>query len=213
MPLLLYCLTESEPAVPPPKQGVRGRPVERQAIAGMQCYYSVFPHAPTNLAREDALVFHSVVTAIFAKAAVTPFRFPTVLEGEDELEVFLETEGHDLLESLQRLRDFVQMEVRLSYGGERVSSAESGTEHLKTREHARKILEQVAESARDFLAEGIRGWHTREFPNGLRCYALIPRGEVASFRHNSEGLKPEGKVRVAVSGPWPPTEFLHEPLE
>ncbi len=207
MPLLLYCLAESEPAVPPPPQGVRGRPVERQAFAGMQCYYSVFPHAPANLSKEDALAFHSVVTAIFAKAAVTPFRFPTVLEGEDELEVYLETEGHDLLESLQRLREFVQMEVRLSYG------AESGKGHAKLGAHAREILEQVAGSVRESLEEAIRAWHTREFPNGLRCYALISRGEVASFRHKAEGLKTEGAVRLAVSGPWPPTEFLHEALE
>ncbi len=213
MPLLLYCLTESEPAVAPPKQGVRGRPVERQALAGMQCYYSVFPHAPTNLSKEDALAFHGVITAIFAKAAVTPFRFPTVLGDEDELEVYLETEGHDLLESLQRLRDFVQMEVRLSYGGERASGAESKKESLKTREHARETLDQVAESARNHLGEGVRGWHTREFSNGLRCYALISRGEVALFRHKSEGLKAEGTVRLTVSGPWPPTEFLHEALE
>ena len=208
MPLLLYCLTESEPAVTPPKQGVRGRPVERQALAGMQCYYSTFPHSPTNLSKEDALAFHGVITAIFAKAAVTPFRFPTVLEDEDALEVYLETEGHDLLESLQRLRDFVQMEVRLSYGG-----AESAKAHTKPGAHAREALDQVAESARDFLGEAIRGWHTRELPNGLRCYALISRGEVASFRHRSEGLKAEGAVRLTVSGPWPPTEFLHEALE
>ena len=207
VPLLLYCLTESEPAVPPPAQGVRGRPVERQALAGMQCYYSVFPQPPANLSKEDALVFHNVVTAIFAKAAVTPFRFPTVLEDEDELEVYLETEGHDLLESLQRLRDFVQMEVRLSYG------AESGKAHAKPSARAHQVLEQVAESARDSLGEAVRGWHTRELPNGLRCYALIPRGEVGSFRHKSEGLKADGAVRLTVSGPWPPTEFLHETLE
>ena len=213
MPLLLYCLTESEPGVPPPKGGVRGRPVERRAFAGMQCYYSVFPHAPANLSKEDALAFHSVITAVFAKAAVTPFRFPTILEDVDELEVYLETEGHDLLESLQRLRDFVQMEVRLSYGGERASGAESKKDYLKTREHARETLEQVSESAREFLGEGVRAWHTREFPNGLRCYALISRGEVASFRHKTEGLKAEGAVRLTVSGPWPPTEFLHEALE
>ncbi len=212
MPLLVYCLTEDMPAVPPPKEGVQGRKIERSLVAGMACYYSVFPQAP-KLTKQDALVFHKIIRSIFALTGVIPFRFPTVLEGKGELDVYLETEGHDLLDALQRLRDDVQMEVRLTCRAETGSSAESGTEYLKDRRNALAILQEVADSARDELGEVVQGWHTRDFPNGLRCYALINRADVANFRKKCEAVESKGEVLVAVSGPWPPTEFLHDTSE
>ena len=211
MPLLVYCISESE--TPPPSAGVRGQRVEREAVAGMQCYYSIFSTALTKLTKDDALAFHHVITAIFSHTAVIPFRFPTMLEGKGELEVFLETEGHDLLETLQRLREFVQMEVRLTVGDARAASAGSGKEYLENRQHAREDLLELAESVRELLEEDIRGWHTREYQNGVRCYALVPRHTMSDFRHKCERLRLEGGVRVAVSGPWPPSEFMHDSPE
>jgi hypothetical protein len=211
VPLLVYCISESE--APPPADGVRGRRVERENIAGMQCYYSVFPGPLSKLTKDDALVFHHVITAIFSRVAVIPFRFPTMLEGKGELEVFLETEGHDLLESLQRLREFVQMEVRLTMEDAAAVPAGSAHESHEDRQHTREDLLELAESVGELLEEDIRGWHTREFQNGVRCYALVPRHTVADFRHKCERLKLEGGARAAVSGPWPPSEFLHESFE
>ncbi len=214
MPLLLYCVSETEPAVAAPKVGVRELPVHSRDVAGMVCYFSEMKQTPSKFAKEDALVFYKVVSALFARTAVIPFRFPTVVEGVGELEVYLETEGHDLLESLQRLRDSVQMEIRLQYGDKSAAAvAESGTAYLKDRQRTREILEQLAESARDFLGDSVQSWHTKEVPNGMRCFALISRSDVANFKAKSDALKSEGEVRVAVSGPWPPTEFLHDAPE
>jgi Gas vesicle synthesis protein GvpL/GvpF len=211
VPLLVYCISESE--VPPPPSGVRNQRVEHEAIAGMQCYFSVFPAPLSKLTKDDALGFHHVITAIFSRTAVIPFRFPTILEGKGELEVYLETEGHDLLETLQRLREFVQMEVRLTVGDARAASAGSGKEYLESRKHASEDLLDLAESVHELLEEDVRGWHIHEFQNGVRCYALVPRHTVADFRHKCERLKLEGGVKAAVSGPWPPSEFMHESPE
>lgn len=211
MPLLLYCISENETT--PPGEGVRGRPVEREAVAGMQCYYSVFPQPLTKLTKDDALAFHHVITAIFARTAVIPFRFPTVLEGQGELEVYMETEGHDLLESLQRLREFVQMEVRLTTSDAPAAAPESGKQYLQERQQVHEELLELSEEIRDLLEEEVRGWHTREFQHGLRCYALVPRHQIADFRHKCDRLKLEGGVKSAVSGPWPPSEFLHDSPE
>ena len=211
MPLLVYCISESE--VPPPAAGVRNQRVEHEAVAGMQCYFSVFSAPLSKLTKEDALAFHHVITAIFSRTAVIPFRFPTMLEGKGELEVYLETEGHDLLETLQRLREFVQMEVRLTVDDARAASAGSGKEYLESRKHSREDLLELSDSIHDLFEEDVRGWHTREFQNGLRCYALVPRHMVADFRHKCERLKLEGGVKAAVSGPWPPSEFMHDSPE
>ena len=211
MPLLVYCISETE--APPPKDGVRGRAVVREAIAGMQCYFTEFPAGLAKLTKEDALAFHHVITAIFARVAVIPFRFPTMLEGKGELEVYLETEGHDLLESLQRLREFVQMELRLTVGEANAATAGSGKEYLERRKHSHDDLLDLSDSVHELLEEDVRGWHTREYQNGLRCYALVARDHIAEFKHKCERLKLEGGVKSAVSGPWPPSEFLHDAAE
>lgn len=214
MPLLLYCVSEIEPAVPAPKAGVREHPVQCRAVAGMNCYYGEMKQVPAKFSKEDALVFYKVITAVFSRGGVIPFRFPTVVEGLGELEVYLETEGHELLEALQRLRDTVQMEVRLHYGEQTAAAAaETGTAYLKDRQRTREILEQVAQSARDFLGESVQSWHTKDVPNGVRCYALVRRSDLPAFKRKGDALRSEGDVRVTVSGPWPPTEFMHDSPE
>lgn len=210
MPLLLYCISESEPVVAAPAQGVRGNKVERRVDAGMACYYSEISDGTTKLTKEDALAFAKVIAAVFARTAVIPFRFPTVMEGIGELEVYLETEAHDLLESLQRLRDCVQMEVRFSHGSA-AASPESGKQYLQARQRAKQLVEKVADSARESFGELVMAWHTRDVATGLRCYALVARENVAEFKKKGEHMKVSGEVQIAVTGPWPPTEFLSDP--
>ncbi len=209
MPLLLYCISEAEPVVPAPAQGMRGHAIARRVNAGMACYYSELAQAPAKLTKEDALAFARVIAVIFSRTAVIPFRFPTVMEGVGELEVYLETEGHELLESLQRLRDAVQMEVRFALGS--AAAPESGKEYLQRRQRAKQMVEHVAETARESFGELVMAWHTRDVANGLRCYALVARENVADFKKKGEQMKVSGEVQIAVSGPWPPTEFLSDP--
>jgi gas vesicle protein GvpL/GvpF len=141
---------------------------------------------------------------------VIPFRFPTVMEGIGELEVYLETEGHDLLESLQRLRDCVQMEVRFSHH-DSPEASETGKQYLQGKHRAKQMVEHVADTARDAFGDLVMEWHTRDVANGLRCYALVARPNVPEFRQKGEAMKVSGEVQIAVTGPWPPTEFLSDP--
>jgi hypothetical protein len=210
LPLLLYCISEIEPEIPPPAQGLRGYAVERRVMAGTACYFSELRDTKLKLTKEDALVFAKVIATVFARTAVIPFRFPTVMEGIGELEVYLETEAHDLLESLQRLRDFVQMEVRFTHEvpGE---AKESGKQYLQGRHRAKQMVEHVADSAHESFGDLVTAWHTRDVATGLRCYALVARGNVGEFRKKGEQMKFSGEVHIGVTGPWPPTEFLSDP--
>jgi hypothetical protein len=203
---LLYCISEIEPQVAPPAQGLRSHAVQRQVMVGMACYVSELAQAPAKLTRDDALAFAKVVAAIFSRTGVIPFRFPTMMDGIDELEVYLETEGRELLESLQRLRDCVQMEVRFSHDG--VAAAPPGK---PARQRAKQMVEKVADTARESFGELVMAWHTRDVADGLRCYALIARSDVPEFRTKGDGMKVSGEVHIAVTGPWPPAEFLSDP--
>src|SRR5213078_4246868 len=63
--------------------------------------------------RESALEFHRTVQELFRQAAVVPFRFPTILADENEISAFLAKHSSEYESALLRLRDAVQMEIRI----------------------------------------------------------------------------------------------------
>ncbi len=211
MSVLPYCMVEADQNVAPPPAGFRGLPVLRRGEAGVACYYSLLEKVPEKLTKDDAVAFYAVVRDIFAHTGVLPFRFPTLLQDENELEEYLITNGGEHLDTLQRLRDRVQMEVRLTYAGARAAGAESGRKYLETRQDARQALQNTAAAARHAAGQLALGWREHDFSSGLRCYALASRQDVDAFRKVLHSLHPEHDVKAVVSGPWPPTEFIHEP--
>lgn len=201
--LLLYGMAEvtdgEELSLPP--HGVRSAAVETLGRGALVCYFSryeSFPGGSADELKKDALDFHWAVNHVFQKQAVIPFRFPTLLAADEDLEKFLARNSDAYLADLQRLRDRVQMEVRFSILAEAPASG-TGTAYLKAKFDAtQKVieLENLMKSAAE--AE----WKQR----GNRYFALIPRAVVTEFRDKIAGL---GQATLRVSGPWPPTEFVN----
>jgi hypothetical protein len=145
---------------------------------------------------------------IFAQAAVIPFRFPTTLESEQELRTFLAAGAAGYLEALARLRDLIQMELRISVAPAASSSPSSGREYLQAREARARALADGAAAARAASRQLLQDWRARESRSGLRCYALVRRANVGEFEDLMRALVPPQGVTMVVSGPWPATEFL-----
>ena len=116
MPVLAYCITEARSDLAIPATGVRGMPVHLVAAGALQCFVSHFESGSMEgkaTIREAALEFHRIVQELFRQAAVVPFRFPTILADEDEISVFLAEHSEEYENALSRLRDAVQMEIRI----------------------------------------------------------------------------------------------------
>ncbi len=201
MMLLLYGMAEESPTAPLPPRGVRAAAVEMLRRDPLVCYFSrydAFPGGSAEELKKDALDFHWVVNHVFEKQAVIPFRFPTLLPSQAELEQFLERNSDAYLADLRRLRDRVQMEVRVSIPAEAPAS-ETGTAYLKAKfDAAQRVIELESLMKSAAQAE----WKQR----GNRYFALIPREVVTEFRDKIAAL---GQATLRVSGPWPPTEYVN----
>ena len=182
--------------------------VEEMACGGLRCFYSEFHQRPESFTQQDALKFYATVQAVFAKAAVIPFRFPTVLEAKPQLAEFLEQKAQDYRAALERLRIFVQMELRLAPAASQETRSASGKEYMTRRLKNKKTLESLATAARSAVAGIHTDWRQQETREGLRCYALVKRDAVEQFQEKAKALRPAEDVRVVISGPWPATEFI-----
>jgi hypothetical protein len=216
MPLLVYCVLEAAAAVQEPARGVGGTQLEQLQEFGLCCFFSRF-ETREQLSRipavESALAFHQVLQAVLRHATLIPFRFPTLVENEGELRENLQENGPRYAQALGRLRDLVQMEIRISAlkenGG--ASKAISGSDYLRERKARAQTLASAVEQFRQATREWVADWREHQGPEGLRCYALVPRNAVTRFQQAAQALTPS-VAGARVSGPWPPAEFL-EPVE
>jgi hypothetical protein len=214
MPALAYCITESAVPVEVPSLGVAGMVVESLEHSGLRCFVSRSPDSDRMLgppARDAALAFHRVLQEIFRQTAIIPFRFPTVLSDETELTGHLNEHAAEYHEALARLRDVVQMELRLDWvGSEPSAKLETGTEYLKARQAEQAALERLAGRFRAAGNSWIHGWRQQASAHHIRCYALVSRAAVTEFEHALVAVEVPSTVSARVSGPWPATEFVNE---
>jgi hypothetical protein len=205
--LLAYCVTDAPARLP--EIGVRGAPVRTMILESLSCIYSpLIP--PQEFDRDDALKFHSVLNAAFENHAVIPFRFPTLLQNEADLQDHLREKHQTYLQDLRRLADLVQMEIRFAPNKEKPKSSQSGTEYLQSKQAIVRALESLTQQARAALGDTVLEWKERSTDQGLRCYALVKREQVADFKQRLQATKFAAPKPAIVSGPWPATEFLHD---
>jgi hypothetical protein len=209
MTVLPYCMVEAEVEISAPQHGVQSAPVQAISISGLRAFFSrldsLAPDAATL--RQSALEFHGVVSVVFKQTTVLPFRFPTLLVNIEELESHLQANAEEYRQTLRRLRGMVQMEVAITSGAEEARRA-SGTQYLKDRQGRQATLRQAADGVRSQAQQLPSDWRDRETKNGWRCYALIAGAAAAEFEEVVRCAKVPAGVQLAVSGPWPATEFV-----
>ena len=216
MPLLAYCVMEAAAAAETPATGVGGMKVGQLQHGGLCCFFSPL-ESREHLARvpvvESALAFHHTLQNLFQQATVIPFRFPTVVESEEELQLDLQENGPRYEEALARLRNMVQMEVRITEmkGAAASQQPASGREYLRGRQARADALAAAAQQFRQATREWVAEWRQRRVQEGMRCYALMHREALAGFQQAAQGVTASAPGS-RVSGPWPPIEFL-EPGE
>ena len=159
--------------------------IESVSEGPLRCFYSQIESLP-SISRADALAFHNVVSSIFRQAAVIPIRFPTLLNGEEDLRAFLRKHGEQYSAALERLRDCIQMELHISIARNVPQQAPaSGRRYLEERRNAMEGLAAAAEQAHGRIQHLASAWRIRagNRPDMLRCYALLPRVAEKDFRH------------------------------
>jgi hypothetical protein len=212
MSLLVYCVTETSAVNPSSHRGVGGMAVESVEHNGLRCFVSESESVTGKEIRDDALIFHRVLQDIFQLAAIIPFRFPTILSDRSEVSAHLTEHSKEYTSALSRLRDLVQMELRiqLKESAADTPAKTSGTEYLRNIQARRAKLKMAAQEFRQLGAGHIKAWRQRDSTQGIRCFALIDRSAVIDFQSEVGNIPIQSELTARLSGPWPATQFLSE---
>ncbi len=215
MPSLLYCVTQPSPAVSV-AAGVSEAEVMSRELLGVRVYWSDIgdPDAmsgePASL-KKAALQFQQVLREILAATTPIPFRFPTLLESSEVFEQHLAPEQESYRQALERIGNAVQYEILGTWAEEQqadLATPVSGREYLKRRQEALGRVAAVESKLKSVTADSVREWRARQERKNHRWYALVPRDNRERFIASLRGAGGSQGVRLRLSGPWPPSEFV-----
>jgi len=215
MPCLLYCVTQPNQTVNV-ASGVCEGAVQSREMVGVQVYWSEIADPEECLGtaeslKKAALQFHQVLREILAAATPIPFRFPTLLESEEGMEQHLADEQELYRAALERIGDAVQYEVVGSWAADEqadLATPVSGREYLKRRSQATERIAAIDSKLKSVTTDSVREWRARQERKNHRWFALVPRESRDRFVASLRSAGPSEGVRLRLSGPWPPAEFV-----
>jgi hypothetical protein len=215
MPCLLYCVTQPNQTVNV-ASGVCEGAVQSREMLGVQVYWSEIADPEECLGtaeslKKAALQFHQVLREILAAATPIPFRFPTLLESEEGIEQHLTDEQELYRAALERIGDAVQYEVVGSWAADEqadLATPVSGREYLKRRSQATERIAAIDSKLKSVTTDSVREWRARQERKNHRWFALVPRESRDRFVASLRSAGPSEGVRLRLSGPWPPAEFV-----
>ena len=215
MPCLLYCVTKPSQTVNV-AAGVCDGAVQSRAMLGVHVYWGEIADPEPCLGtaeslKKAALQFHQVLHEILAAATPIPFRFPTLLENEEGMEQHLAAEQELYRDALARLGDAVQYEVVGSWAADEqtdLATPVSGREYLRRRSQAEERISAIDSKLKNVTADSVREWRVRQERKNHRWFALVPRDSRDRFVTSLRSAGASEGVRLRLSGPWPPAEFV-----
>jgi hypothetical protein len=163
--------------------------------------------------KQSALAFHQALREILAQSALLPFRFPTIFETEEALDRHLAADSGAYTSALERIGDAVQYELIGTWTAEtQIDTAQpvSGREYLQRRQQQMARVSALEEKLKSVTGNSVREWRSRHERGTHRWFALVPRPEVERFLMALRSAKASEGVRLRLSGPWPPSEFVSE---
>ena len=208
--MLAYCIAEQQKQIDIPRAGVEGAAVRGIDMGMLRCFVSEFVvQMPREPVPEMVKAFNVVLQRIFAQTAIIPFRFPTVVESEAVLKRFVKSRSAEYSSALHRLRDKVQMDVRINAKPDGTeNSTQSGKNYLQRKRARYQEAQSVQEEFRRISHSVAGEWTERDTGVGVRGFALVDRASLPIFLEKIARVNTPAGISARVTGPWPPSEFV-----
>jgi hypothetical protein len=211
-----YGICEATAAMPPPQgRGLGGAKLRTLQSGAIAAIYSRHRSLRARPEANQVLTHERVLEQIMARGPVVPLRFGTQLQREEQLAVVLARRGTELLQTIDRVRGRVELGIRVIpewiKETNRDGAAVGGREMLIARvgEHRRAL--RVARELHAPLAAIAAASTMQEYPRPpaiLVASYLVDADRVAAFRRQAKQLAAsQNKMRVLITGPWPPYSF------
>jgi hypothetical protein len=196
--------------------GVCDEPVRSQDASGLRVYWSEIGDPEAALAEGAAkknaeLKCQQVLRQIVAQTTPIPFPFPVVLGDGEAVEKYVAEVREQFEEALSRLGDAVQYEMIASWTADDqvdLATPVSGREYLKRRQEAAERIAAIESKLMTVTAGWVREWRARQERRKHHWFALVARQDRERFVAALRIAGPSEGVRLRLSGPWPPGEFV-----
>ena len=234
MKFYLYCVTDADPNLTGELNGLDDQIVEVVNSKSLFVVASKFDGDAVPVTREKVLQHEAIVRKAFASTTVLPFRFGTLVT-EAGLEMYLKARESSLLDRLEKVRDCVEMSVKIIWKNSPESedsggavpapnAAGAGTAFLMFKRQellGNDRAEQEARELEAWLARGLRDFVRQEQitiePKQrlvLSASYLVERARLTDYRRELGRLQAERtNLHFLASGPWPPYTFANIDLE
>jgi hypothetical protein len=216
MPCLLYCVTRADSEVIATPVGVCDQTIQSHGSSGLRVYWSEIADPETALAdgpaRKNAeLKFRRVLREVVTHFTPIAFPFPVVLTDLEAVEKYVVDEREHFEEALDRLGETVQYEMIASWTADDqadLATPVSGREYLKRRQEAEERIAAIDNKLKSVTAGIVREWRARQDRRKHHWFALVPRLDRERFITALRSAGSSEGVRLRLSGPWPPSEFV-----
>lgn len=230
--LLLYCIADAAAALPRDGHGERAGRLLRIQHGGLAAVVSPLAD-PTRVeapAKAELLEYERVIRSQHAVADVLPMRFGSVLSGEAAVRAHLDEQREPYLRALTRVAGCVELGVRALLSVPPPSTvpepavkpkSRTGADYLQARRRhystESRLRDQCTALEQSLLSKvaPLCREHRTEFPaprsgGPALCslYFLVPREQVLAFRTAVSSIPGECHTDIALSGPWPPFNFV-----
>jgi hypothetical protein len=215
MPRLLYCVTQAKKSVSI-TAGICDSVVESHELEGLRFYWSEIANPgdwqrDAESLKKAASQFQQVLRQILSITTPLPFPFPTVMQSAEEMKDRLALEQELYLSTLGRIGDAVQYEIVASWPADEqtdLARPVSGREYTQRRQEAALRVAAVDGKLKGVTGNSVQEWRTRQERRTHRWFALVPRKDRKRFVACLRSAGPSEGVRLRLSGPWPPSEFI-----
>jgi len=212
---LLYCVTLVTPDPEPNLIGVAEQPVANHDSHGLRIYWSEVTNpetlaaGPTRKAAEAT--YRHLLREMLVWTTPIAFPFPALVAEPEEIDALLAEKGEEYIEALHRLAGTVQYELTATWEDDEradLATPVSGRAYLKRREEAEVRIAAIDTKLKTVAAGIVLDWRMRQDRRNRLWYALLPRSDSERFIAALRSAGPSEGVRLRLSGPWPPTEFV-----
>ena len=134
-----------------------------------------------------------------------------MLADLEAVEKYVAEERVPLRSALTRLGDTVQYEMIASWTADDqadLATPVSGREYLKRRQEAAERIAAIDNKLKTVTGDCVREWRARQDRRKHHWFALVPRQDRERFVAALRSAGPSEGVRLRLSGPWPPGEFV-----
>jgi hypothetical protein len=217
MKYLLNCICQQDVVELPQDVGIR-----IVAGHGLAAVVSQVEESTRGPSISSLLAFEKVVEAIDARQTVIPMRYGCLMESEEQVVQLLEAHRQEYETLLIRLRGMTEMGIRLlwpasvpallgppkSQGAAYLASLRNRYQQDTLAKEEILLADRIVAALARWFAEQRREVSSSDQGRLLSLSFLMQKIHVGEFREAVRNVSTPPGVKLLMSGPWPPYNFV-----